>query len=308
MTKRNANISLASYDDIFSTQKERDGVGREQVQQIPIAELHPFEAHPFKVLDDEQMQRTVESVARFGVIVPLLARPDEYGGYEIVSGHRRCRAAQLVGLEELPVIVRDMTDDEAIIAMVDANLQRETILPSERAWAYRMKMDAIKHQGERTDLTSRQVGEKSWSVSQVSQGTEDSERQVHRFIRLTELLPELLDMVDEKRIAFNPAVELSYLSKEEQALFLEAMEYAQNTPSLSQAQRLKKLSQEGGATLEAMETIMNEAKKGELDQLTFKTESLRKYFPKSYTNRQMQDTIVKLLQQWQKKRQQEMSR
>ncbi len=308
MTKRNANISLASYDDIFSTQKERDGVGREQVQQIPISELHPFEAHPFKVLDDEQMQRTVESVARFGVIVPLLARPDEYGGYEIVSGHRRCRAAQLVGLEELPVIVRDMTDDEAIIAMVDANLQREHILPSERAWAYKMKLDAIKHQGARTDSTSRQVGEKSWSVSQVSQGTEDSERQVHRFIRLTELLPELLDMVDEKRIAFNPAVELSYLSKEEQARFLEAMEYAQNTPSLSQAQRLKKLSQEGGATLEAMETIMNEAKKGELDQLTFKTESLRKYFPKSYTNRQMQDTIVKLLQQWQKKRQQEMSR
>ncbi|MCD8325703.1 MAG: ParB/RepB/Spo0J family partition protein [Lachnospiraceae bacterium] len=279
MPKKGANISLSSYDDIFSTEETREAAAKEQVQQIPISELHPFEGHPFRVVDDESMTRTMESIAQFGVIAPLLARPDPDGGYEIISGHRRRHAAELVGLETLPVIVRDMSDDEAIIAMVDSNLQRETILPSERAWAYKMKLDAIKHQGK---PTSRQVGEKSWSVSQVSAASNDSERQVHRYIRLTNLLPELMDMVDKKKIALNPAVEISHLSRYEQSKLIEAMDFAQATPSLSQAQRLKKLSQEKKCTPEAMKEIMNEVKKGDLSHVTFKADDLRKYFPKSY--------------------------
>lgn len=305
MPKKGGNISLSSYDDIFSTEESREAAAREQVQQIPVPELHPFEGHPFRVVDDEAMMRTVESISRYGVLSPLLARPDPSGGYEIISGHRRCHAAELVGLETLPVIVREMNDDEAIIAMVDANLQRETILPSERAWAYKMKMDAIKHQGQ---ATSRQVGEKSWSVTQVSQGSEDSERQVHRYVRLTNLIPELMDMVDEKKIAFNPAVELSYLSRDEQTQFLEAMEYAQATPSLSQAQRLKKQSQEGTLTQDSMCEVMDEVKKEGMDRVTFKANDLRKYFPKSYTPQQMEKTIIKLLEQWQRKKQREQTR
>ncbi|MCD7880161.1 MAG: ParB/RepB/Spo0J family partition protein [Clostridiales bacterium] len=285
--------------------ESKDTPAQEQVQQIPISELHPFEGHPFRVVDDEAMTRTVESISPFGVISPLLARPDPDGGYEIISGHRRCHAAQLVGLKNLPVIVREMNDDEAIIAMVDSNLQRENILPSERAWAYKMKLDAIKHQGK---SASRQLGEKSWSVSQVSSGTEDSERQVHRYVRLTNLIPELMDMVDEKKIAFSPAVERSYLSREEQALLLDAMDYAQATPSLSQAQRLKKQSQEGTATLDSMCEIMNEAKKDDLAHVTFKANDLRKYFPKSYTPQQMEKTIIKLLEQWQRRRQRDQAR
>lgn len=282
---------------------------QEQVQQIPISELHPFEGHPFRVVDDEAMTRTVESISQFGVISPLLARPDPDGGYEIISGHRRCHAAELVGLETLPVIVREMDDDEAIIAMVDANLQRETILPSERAWAYKMKMDAIKHQGARADLTSCQVGTKLRSDERVAEGTPDSARTVQRYIRLTNLIPELMDMVDEKKIAFNPAVELSYLTRDEQSHLLEAMDYAQATPSLSQAQRLKKLSQLKQCSPEAMEVLMDEVKKEELaPTVTLPTELLRKYFPKSYTPKQMEDTIIRLLDQWQKSRQRNQSR
>ncbi|MCD8231146.1 MAG: ParB/RepB/Spo0J family partition protein [Clostridiales bacterium] len=282
---------------------------QEQVQQIPISELHPFEGHPFRVVDDEAMTRTVESISQFGVISPLLARPDPDGGYEIISGHRRCHAAEQVGLETLPVIVREMDDDEAIIAMVDANLQRETILPSERAWAYKMKMDAIKHQGARADLTSCQVGTKLRSDERVAEGTPDSARTVQRYIRLTNLIPELMDMVDEKKIAFNPAVELSYLTRDEQSHLLEAMDYAQATPSLSQAQRLKKLSQLKQCSPEAMEVLMDEVKKEELaPTVTLPTELLRKYFPKSYTPKQMEDTIIRLLDQWQKSRQRNQSR
>jgi len=280
---------------------------QEQVQQIPISELHPFEGHPFRVVDDEAMTRTVESISQFGVISPLLARPDPDGGYEIISGHRRCHAAELVGLKTLPVIVREMDDDEAIIAMVDSNLQRETILPSERAWAYKMKLDAIKHQGARHDLTSTQVVSKL-AASEVGDSSGVSRETVRRFVRLTNLIPELMDMVDEKKIAFSPAVEISYLSRAEQALLLDAMDYAQATPSLSQAQRLKKQSQEGTATLDSMCEIMNEVKKDDLDRVTFKANDRRKYFPKSYTPQQTEKTIIKLLEQWRRRRQRDQAR
>lgn len=283
----------------------------ERVQEIPLSELHPFKNHPFRVVDDEAMQRTVESVAQFGVLAPALARPRSEGGYELVAGHRRMRASELAGLETMPVIIRQMDDDTATIAMVDSNLQRETLLPSERAFAYKMKMEAMKHQGERTDLTSGQLGRKSdgkESRELIAEHTGESARQVQRFINLTNLIPELLDMVDRKEIAFNPAVELSFLKKEEQKGFLEAMDYGQSTPSLSQAQRIKKLSQAGMCTQEAMNTIMNEEKKSELDTVTLKNDVLRKYFPRSYTPKQMQDTIIRLLEQWQKKRQRDQSR
>ena len=283
----------------------------ERVQEIPLSELHPFKNHPFRVVDDEAMQRTVESVAQFGVLAPARARPRSEGGYELVAGHRRMRASELAGLETMPVIIRQMDDDTATIAMVDSNLQRETLLPSERAFAYKMKMEAMKHQGERTDLTSGQLGRKSdgkESRELIAEQTGESARQVQRFINLTNLIPELLDMVDRKEIAFNPAVELSFLKKEEQKGFLEAMDYGQSTPSLSQAQRIKKLSQAGMCTQEAMNTIMNEEKKSELDTVTLKNDVLRKYFPRSYTPKQMQDTIIRLLEQWQKKRQRDQSR
>ena len=296
---------MTSYDDIFSTEESRQ---TEQIQQIPIADLHPFKNHPFKVLDDEAMQRTVESVAQFGVLAPLIVRPREEGGYEIISGHRRQHAAELAGLTTLPVIVRDMDDNQAIINMVDSNLQRESILPSERAFAYKMKLEAIKNQGARSDLTSRQVGEKLWSVTQVGAAANESERQVHRYIRLTNLIPELLDLVDQKKISFNPAVELSYLADSEQRDFLEAMQDTQNAPSLSQAQRIKKLSQEGKCSYDAIFDIMGEEKKAEQDRVTIKNDVLRKYFPKSYTPKQMEDTIIKLLEQWQKKRQRSQER
>ena len=278
---------------------------------MPLSDLHPFEGHPFKVLDDELMAQTVESIKQIGVVSPLIVRPDPEGGYEIISGHRRLHAAQLAGLETVPVIVKEMDDDAAIIFMVDSNLQRENILPSERAFSYKMKLEAMKHQGERGDLTSGQVGQKSiGTVSRdiVAEQAGDSSRNVQRFIRLTNLIPEILDMVDEKKIAFNPAVELSYLKMSEQKEFLEAMDYAQASPSLSQAQRLKKLSQEGGCTLDAMCEVMNEIKKDELDHVTIKNEVLRKYFPKSYTPKQMQDTIIRLLEKWQRSKQRDMER
>ena len=281
---------------------------QEKVQEIPLSELHPFEGHPFRVVDDEDMEKTVESIREYGVLTPAIVRPDPYGGYEILSGHRRHHASELAGKETMPVIVRDMDDDAAIIFMVDANLQRETILPSERAYAYRMKLDAIKHQGKRNDLTSTQVVSKLRSNEEVGEKMGASRETVRRYIRLTELIPQLLDMVDEKKLAFNPAVEISYLTREEQQNLLEAMDYAQATPSLSQAQRLKKMSQEGTCTLDAMCEVMNEVKKGELDRVTFKTDSLRKYFPKSYTSKQMEDKIIQLLEQWQKKRNRNMER
>lgn len=308
MPRKGANISLSSYDDIFETDTSRNEAKQERVQEIPLSELHPFEGHPFKVVDDEEMQKTVESVRDFGVLTPAIARPDPDGGYEIISGHRRHRASELAGKDTMPVIIREMDDDAAIILMVDANLQRETILPSERAFAYKMKMDALKHQGARTDLTSTQVGRKLETAEVIAQEAGDSKNQVRRYIRLTELTPELLDMVDSGQIKFNPAVELSYLAKEEQKDFLEAMDYAQAAPSLSQAQRIKKLAQEGNCTLEAMCEIMNEMKKDEMDKVTLKTSVLRKYFPKSYTNKQMEDKIIQLLEQWQKKREKSMER
>ena len=275
---------------------------------MPLSDLHPFEGHPFKVLDDELMEQTVESIKQIGVVSPLIVRPDPEGGFEILSGHRRLHAAQLAGLETVPVIVKEMDDDAAIIFMVDSNLQRENILPSERAFSYKMKLEAMKHQGERGDLTSAQVGPKSWAAQVVAEEAGDSKSQVKRFIRLTNLIPEILDMVDEKKIAFNPAVELSYLKPSEQKEFLEAMDYAQASPSLSQAQRLKKLSQGGGCTLDAMCEVMNEIKKDELDHVTIKNEVLRKYFPKSYTPKQMQDTIIRLLERWQRSKQRDMER
>jgi len=315
MPKKGANISLSSYDDIFETDDSRADQALERVQKIPISELVPFKNHPFKVMDDEAMLRTTESIAQFGVLTPLIARPLEDGGYEIISGHRRAHAAEAAGLTEVPVIVRDMDDDAATVLMVDSNLQRENILPSERAFAYKMKLEAMKHQGERTDLqeepTSGQVGQKlSGQVSRdiLAEQAGDSSRNVQRFIRLTNLIPELLDMVDQKQISFNPAVELSYLTPEEQQHVIEAMDFTQAAPSLSQAQRLKKLSQEGGCSLEAMCDIMGEVKKGDLERVAFKSELLRKYFPKSYTPKQMSDTIIKLLEQWQKKRQREQER
>lgn len=285
-----------------------DAAAKEQRTEMPLSDLHPFEGHPFKVLDDELMEQTVESIKQIGVVSPLIVRPDPEGGFEILSGHRRLHAAQLAGLETVPVIVKEMDDDAAIIFMVDSNLQRENILPSERAFSYKMKLEAMKHQGQRGDLTSDQVGQKSWAVNQLADDANESKTQVQRFIRLTNLIPEILDMVDEKKIAFNPAVELSYLKPSEQKEFLEAMDYAQASPSLSQAQRLKKLSQEGDCTLDAMCEVMNEIKKDELDHVTIKNEVLRKYFPKSYTPKQMQDTIIRLLEKWQRSKQQDMER
>ena len=285
-----------------------DAAAKEKRTEMPFSDLHPFEGHPFKVLDDELMEQTVESIKQIGVVSPLIVRPDPEGGFEILSGHRRLHAAQLAGLETVPVIVKEMDDDAAIIFMVDSNLQRENILPSERAFSYKMKLEAMKHQGQRGDLTSDQVGQKSWAVNQLADDANESKTQVQRFIRLTNLIREILDMVDEKKIAFNPAVELSYLKPSEQKEFLEAMDYAQASPSLSQAQRLKKLSQEGGCTLDAMCEVMNEIKKDELDHVTIKNEVLRKYFPKSYTPKQMQDTIIRLLEKWQRSKQRDMER
>lgn len=285
-----------------------DAAAKEKRTEMPLSDLHPFEGHPFKVLDDELMEQTVESIKQIGVVSPLIVRPDPEGGFEILSGHRRLHAAQLAGLETVPVIVKEMDDDAAIIFMVDSNLQRENILPSERAFSYKMKLEAMKHQGQRGDLTSDQVGQKSWAVNQLADDANESKTQVQRFIRLTNLIPEILDMVDEKKIAFNPAVELSYLKPSDQKEFLEAMDYAQASPSLSQAQRLKKLSQEGDCTLDAMCEVMNEIKKDELDHVTIKNEVLRKYFPKSYTPKQMQDTIIRLLEKWQRSKQRDMER
>lgn len=288
------------------------GAEAEQVVQLKLSELHPFEGHPFQVRDDEEMQQMVESLSEFGVLVPLIVRPDPYGGYEILSGHRRHRASELAEKETVPAIIRDLDDDAAIILMCDSNLQRENILPSERAWAYKMKLDALKHQGKRNDLqqdsTSSQVGTKLRADEQIAQQVGESRNQIQRYIRLTNLLPEVLDMVDSKQISFNPAVELSYLKPSEQKDFLEAMDATQAAPSLSQAQRMKKLSQEGGCTLEAMCDIMNEVKKGELDHVTIKNDVLRKYFPKSYTPKQMEDTIIRLLEQWQRRKQRDMNR
>ena len=308
MAKKGVNISLKGYDDIFTTEETRTDEKLEKVQNIPLSELYPFKNHPFKVIDDESMLRTVESVAQYGVLAPAIARPREDGGYELISGHRRHHASELAGRETMPVIIRNLDDDAATILMVDSNLQRETILPSERAFAYKMKLEAIKHQGARSDLTSCQVGTKLRTDEMLAKDSGDSARQVQRYIRLTELIPELLSMVDEKKISFNPAVELSYLTKEEQQDFLEAMDMEQNTPSLSQAQRLKKLSQEGNCTLEAMAEIMAEVKKDELDKVTIKNDVLKKYFPKSYTPKQMQDIIIKLLEGWHKKRTRDMER
>ena len=310
MAKRGANISLASYDDIFSTEESRSAnkadSSVEKVQEIALSELFPFKDHPFKVLDNEDMQKTVESIQQFGVMTPAIARPREDGGYELISGHRRHHACELAGLETMPVIVREMDDDAAVILMVDSNLSREEILPSERAFAFKMKMEAMKHRGERTDLveepTLGQVGPKSsWARTQLAQEANTSERQVTRFIALTELLPELLEMVDNKQLGFNPAVEISYLTKENQEGLLYAMDYAQAVPSLSQAQRMKKMQQAGLCNKEALCAIMSEEKKSDLDKITIKNEVLKKYFPKNYTPKQMEDTIIKLLEQWQKK-------
>ena len=308
MPKGSLNVSLKGADDIFSTEESRQEQQREQVQQIPIGELFPFKNHPFKVLDDESMQRTVESVEQYGVLSPLIARPRPEGGYEIISGHRRQHAAQLAGLDALPVIVRNMDDDAAVLLMVDSNLQRENILPSERAFAYKMKLEALKNQGARSDLTSSQVGTKLRADELLAQQAGSSRNQVQRYIRLTELIPELLDMVDERKIALNQAYELSFLKKEEQRDLLDAMDSEQSTPSLSQAQRLKKYSQEGHLTLDMMRAIMGEEKKSDLDKVTFTSDTLRKYFPKSYTPQRMQETIIKLLEAWQKKRQREQER
>ena len=311
MQKKGVNVSLSSYDDIFSTEQDRTAPVTEEIRSVPLSQLHPFKDHPFKVLDDDAMSETIESVKQIGVVVPLIARPAE-DGYEIVSGHRRHHAAELAGLETVPVIVREMDDDSAVIFMVDSNLQRENILPSEKALAYKMKLEAMKRQGARTDLqqygTSCQVGTKSRSDESVAEGTGDSARQVQRYIRLTNLIPEVLDMVDQKQIAFNPAVELSYLKPEEQQDFLEAIDMTQTAPSLSQAQRIKKLSQEGACTADAICDVMSEAKKPEVGRLTFSTDSLRKYFPKSYTAKQMEETIIRLLEQYMKKRQRDMER
>jgi len=315
MPRKGSGMPFDGLEEIFSSVQKEAAGQTERVQQIPLSELHPFEGHPFRVMDDEEMQKTVESVKEYGVLTPAIARPDPDGGYEIISGHRRMRAAELAGLKTLPVIVRDMDDDTAIILMVDSNLQREHILPSERAFAYRMKLEAIKHQGVRTDLsldgTCAQVGHKldgKKSRDIVAEEAGVSKNQVSRYIRLTELIPEILDMVDEKKIAFNPAVELSYLNPQEQREFLEAMDYAQTTPSLSQAQRIKRMSQEGTCTLDQMCDVMNELKKDDMTTITISHDVLRKYFPRSYTPQQMQDVIVKLLDQWMKKRNREQSR
>ena len=311
MPKNSLNVLLKGADDIFSTEESRQEQQREQVQQIPIGELFPFKNHPFKVLDDEPMQRTVESVEQYGVLSPLIARPRPEGGYEIISGHRRQHAAQLAGLETLPVIVRNMDDDAAVLLMVDSNLQRENILPSERAFAYKMKLEALKNQGARSDLTCGQFGHKLNGAKArdiVADESGDNARNVQRFIRLTSLIPELLDMVDEKKIAFNPAVELSYLDESQQRDFLEAMNDTQNAPSLSQAQRLKKLAQDGHFSYDVAFAVMGEEKKDELDKVVIKNDTLRKYFPRSYTPKQMEDTIIKLLEQWQRKLQRQNER
>ena len=307
MPKSGLNVALKGLDDIFSTEESRQEEQREQVQQIPIGELFPFKNHPFKVLDDESMQRTVESVEQYGVLSPLIARPRPEGGYEIISGHRRQHAAQLAGLDTLPVIVRQMDDDAAVLLMVDSNLQRENILPSERAFAYKMKLEALKNQGARSDLTSVQVAPKL-STEKIGEEVGMSKDNVKRYIRLTNLVPELLDMVDEKKIAFNPAVELSYLDEAQQRDFLEAMNDTQNAPSLSQAQRLKKLAQEGHFSYDVAFAVMGEEKKDELDKVVIKNDTLRKYFPRSYTPKQMEDTIIKLLEQWQRKQQRQNER
>ena len=307
MPKSSLSVSLKGADDIFSTEESRQEQQREQVQQIPIGELFPFKNHPFKVLDDESMQRTVESVEQYGVLSPLIARPRPEGGYEIISGHRRQHAAQLAGLDTLPVIVRNMDDDAAVLLMVDSNLQRENILPSERAFAYKMKLEALKNQGARSDLTSVQVAPKL-STEKIGEEVGMSKDNVKRYIRLTNLVPELLDMVDEKKIAFNPAVELSYLDESQQRDFLEAMNDTQNAPSLSQAQRLKKLAQEGHFSYDVAFAVMGEEKKDELDKVVIKNDTLRKYFPRSFTPKQMEDTIIKLLDQWQRKQQRQNER
>ena len=311
MPKNSLNVSLKGADDIFSTEESRQEQQREQVQQISIEELFPFKNHPFKVLDNESMQRTVESVEQYGVLSPLIARPRPEGGYEIISGHRRQHAAQLAGLDALPVIVRQMDDDAAVLLMVDSNLQRENILPSERAFAYKMKLEALKNQGARSDLTCGQFGHKLIGAKArdiVADESGDNARNVQRFIRLTSLIPELLDMVDEKKIAFNPAVELSYLDESQQRDFLEAMNDTQNAPSLSQAQRLKRLAQEGHFSYDVAFAVMGEEKKDELDKVVIKNDTLRKYFPRSYTPKQMEDTIIKLLEQWQRKQQRQNER
>lgn len=297
------NIELKSVDDLFATEESRANAQREKVQEIPLGELHPFRNHPFKVKDDAAMQDTVDSVREYGVLVPAIARPDPDGGYELIAGHRRHHASELAGKETMPVIIRDLDDDAATIIMVDSNLQREELLPSERAFAYKMKLEALKHQGARTDLTSVQLGQKLSARDQVAKAAGESAIQIQRFIRLTELIPEILDMVDEHKIALNPAVELSHLKKEEQTLLLEAMDSEQATPSLSQAQRLKKFSQQKMLSLDVMRAVMSEEKKTDLDRVTLKNETLRKYFPKSYTPKQMEDTIIKLLEGWYKKRQ-----
>ena len=307
MPKKGVNISLSSYDDIFSTQESRQETG-EHVIMLPLDAIHPFKNHPFRIVDDEEMQKTAESIREYGVLVPAIVRPLENGEYEMISGHRRRYASMLAGKETMPVIVREMDDDTATILMVDSNLQREHILPSERAKAYQMKMEALKHQGQRRDLTSCQVGTKLRADEQVAQDIGQSARSVQRFIRLNNLIPEIMDMVDEKKIAFNPAVELSYLKPEEQREFLEAMDYAQTTPSVSQAQRIKKLSQQGQSSLEAMCEVMDEVKKPPDDKLVIKSDVLRKYFPKSYTPQQMEAVIMKLLEQWMKKRSREQER
>ena len=301
-------VELASVDDLFSTEESRADAHREKVLEIPLSELHPFKDHPFKVKDDEAMMETADSIRQYGVLVPAIARPDPNGGYELVAGHRRHRASELAGKDTMPVIVRDLDDDQATIIMVDSNLQRESLLPSERAFAYKMKLEAIKHQGARTDLTSAQLGPKLTAAEKIAENSPDSKSQIKRFIRLTELIPELLDMVDEKKIAFNPAYELSFLKKEEQTQLLDAMDSEQATPSLSQAQRLKKFSQEGRLNIDVMRAIMSEEKKSDLDKVTFTSDTLRKYFPKSYTPQRMQETIIKLLEQWQRRRQQQHDR
>lgn len=301
MAKRGGNIVLNSYDDLFVTQESKEDAGKEKVDTVVIDDLHSFKHHPFKVLDNEEMNQMVESVQQFGILNPLIVRPDENGTYEIVSGHRRARAAELAGLTTVPAIVRQLDDDAAIILMVDSNLARENILPSEKAWSYKLKLDAMKRQGERTDLTSCQLGAKSRSDEQIAQENGDSARQIQRYIRLTNLIPELLDMVDAKQISFNPAVELSYLKPFEQTQFISAMEYGGAPPTLSQAQRIKKLSQDGHCGIDAMCAIMSEEKKVDMDKVTIKPDVLKKYFPKSYTPKQMEDTIIKLLEQWQQK-------
>ena len=301
-------VELASVDDLFSTEESRADAQRERVMEIPLSELHPFQNHPFKVKDDEAMMETADSIRQYGVLVPAIARPDPNGGYELVAGHRRHRASELAEKETMPVIVRDLDDDAATIIMVDSNLQRESLLPSERAFAYKMKLDVMKHQGARTDLTSAQVGPKLTAAEKIAENSPDSKSQIKRFIRLTELVPELMDMVDEKKIAFNPAYELSFLKKEEQVDLLDAMDSEQATPSLSQAQRLKKFSQEGHLSIDVMRAIMSEEKKSELDKVTLTSDTLRKYFPKSYTPQRMQETIIKLLEAWQRKRQRDQER